>query len=226
MKLTSQNSITQHLCIFILLTSILLISACNQPKKTDYPTSAATATPENAGDATDDRANASRSRPASETENISTTVSLPLLQLELPPNWTAMILDPDEALVLPETDRNMVMALSAERTVAGTNSAVPTLLAIQYPRHGLSLEDYLIGVEQSLRERVEIERAGILYDLREDGKPVGIIEYGNGKVGGYQIVQFDAVAENLILLTFTAPSAEIDTYMPEFNQIAAAIAVP
>jgi hypothetical protein len=146
-----------------------------------------------------------------------------LLDLDLPSAWTAKLVDPAETTSLPLPDDETVMALSAVRSANEANGTQPTLLAMQYPRHELSLEAYISGVAEAMGERVEVQRAGIVFDVREDGKPVGVLQYGDETVSGYQVVQFDDKAESLILLTFTVPTAQLDEYMDEFHQIAAAV---
>lgn len=125
---------------------------------------------------------------------------------------------------------NPTILVAAKADLMQAGVAAPRLTILTYPRHQLSLEDYVSAASSVLAEHGTVERAGMLFDIREDSLPAGMIEFrqttGSGdEIGGYQLIRLSPKGEKLIVLTFTGAGAEMADLIPEFNKIAGALSV-
>lgn len=225
---------------------ILLLAGCQtgakspRPTETVPPIAAESKTPSSKATPMPTRA-AERSIPAGPIQYVSAAA----VSLSLPETWIVERLGGDafaERIQNPSAEKQapleqvqaaigaeteILWAISQESEPGGQG---PTqLLVTTMPRHGLRLDEYVAAVTTALTENqgVSVKRAGIVYDVREDGQPLAIVEYRieaadrETDTGGYQIVHFDGESENLMMLTFTVAASELSEQIPLFHEIAA-----
>jgi hypothetical protein len=99
------------------------------------------------------------------------------------------------------------------------------------PRHGIGLDQYVEGLSGRLSsvEDLEVERAGLLYDVREDGLPVGMVAYHRSKPGeadllsAYHLAQLDESGDNLVTMTWVGTPADLYLMLSDFHATAASL---
>ncbi len=109
----------------------------------------------------------------------------------------------------------------------------PIMMLTVIPRHALRLEQYIGELSAALASEpgIEVERTGLLYDIRVDGTPVGMVTYrlpaSNGTPGlkAYHLAQLDGAGENLVAVNWVATSDVLDTLLPEIHAAAATVAL-
>jgi hypothetical protein len=129
---------------------------------------------------------------------------------------------------IDDETRVLVAAFTGPRD-AGTPQPIMTMSVI--PRHKLQLSQYVEEFAAGLGSvsGIEVARAGLIYDVRTDGTPVGIVAYElppserEPDLTGYHLVQFDAGGENLVTMTWLATSDVIESMLDDIHATAATI---
>lgn len=124
-------------------------------------------------------------------------------------------------------------AADAEADAVASAAEPVALSVLTVPRHDLTLDAYLAALRQQIAQTdAQIEQIGLDDALRADGAPVGIVEittpgahYGAAvpALVHYQAIFYDSSAENLIIMTFTAPSGRAADLLPTFQTLIAAV---
>lgn len=171
------------------------------------------------------------------------------LTIELPSGWDAVVLD-DAAIQagLAAADSSTAFDVAASEFLAATADTT-TVIAATYtgavesatvqprltialiPRHGIGLDQYVEGLSSRLSsvEDLEVERAGLLYDVRGDGLPVGMVAYHRSKPGeadllsAYHLAQLDEGGDNLVTMTWVGTPADLYLMLSDFHAIAASL---
>lgn len=134
--------------------------------------------------------------------------------------------------LLRAIDRNSTALVAVLMDTQAKNQplSLPNLTIMVTSRNNLSLAQYIDGVVAELKERpgVTIQETKVDYALRSNGLPVATLHYtmdvgllpdATTPVDGYQVAAFDAKATNMILFTFTAPTARYPELLPMFQKI-------
>ena len=171
------------------------------------------------------------------------------LTIDLPPDWESAVLDAAAIRTqLSESDPPAQTDPATSTFLDGTNDTTsvivatftgdvadpavrPVLTVTVIPRHEIRLDQYVEGLAGRLSSTadVEVERAGLLYDIREDGLPVGMLAYHRAKPGGadllsaYHLAQFDEEGDNLVTMTWVGTPADLYLMLSSFNAIAASL---
>lgn len=168
------------------------------------------------------------------------------LKIELPSGWKAMQFgraDIEERLAevagpSNETDK-LLNAIGVETTVFSAEFVGPTegdsirplMTVVIVPRHDIKLGQYIEELVAEIKSSgADVNRAGLIYDIRTDGTPVGVVAFdlpiSNGQplLAGYHLAQFDDYGENLVVMTWTADRNTIEVMQPDFDAMAAAMA--
>ncbi len=171
------------------------------------------------------------------------------LNVELPPGWEAAVLD-DAAIHagLAAADGSTAFDVAASEFLAATADTT-TVIAATYtgavesatvqprltialiPRHAIGLDQYVEGLSSRLSsvEDLEVERAGLLYDVRGDGLPVGMVAYHRSKPGeadllsAYHLAQLDEDGDNLVTMTWVGTPADLYLMLSDFHATAASL---
>ena len=166
----------------------------------------------------------------------------------LPDGWETVTLGPEELKDWPNrfalsgaiaqafldgigNETSLLAAVHPGPYPLGTPEPIMMLTVI--PRHGLKLEQYIGELSAALASEpgIAVERTGLLYDVRVDGTPVGIVTYhlppSNGRPGlkAYHLVQLDGAGENLVAMNWVATSDVLDTLLPKIHAVAASVAL-
>jgi hypothetical protein len=168
------------------------------------------------------------------------------LTVRLPDGWKAVTLGPqdiqDRLRDFANSGGTAEAFLDATGSETGLLTAIyagpldvgrprPTMTMTAVPRHGLRLKQYIDAVSAVLADEsgVHVERAGLLYDVREDGTPVGIVMYRQSLPGerpehtGYQLAQLDGEDEHLIVMSWIAHPDMIESLLPDIHSVAATV---
>lgn len=171
------------------------------------------------------------------------------LNLELPPGWDAAVLDAVAIQAgLAAADGSTAFDVAASEFVAATADTTTVIAAIYtgsvesttvqprltialIPRHGIALDQYVEGLSGRLSsvEDLEVERAGLLYDVRGDGLPVGMVAYHRSKPGeadmlsAYHLAQLDEGGDNLVTMTWVGTPADLYLMLSDFHATAASL---
>lgn len=181
--------------------------------------------------------------PAQPNETMPAIGALTSFTIPLPTGWEGVKLsgvDITDALeqvhaVSPGLAQNVQTIISAagpksEILVAWTNSVSSTttsqvqasLMAVAMQPNGMSLLRYVEDTGAALAQQANttIQKQGVLYDLRTDGRPVGVVHYrmGDGDEG-YQALLLNKEATEMLLLTLTAPPSPFAFFLPEFLKV-------
>lgn len=176
----------------LLACCALLLAACDvmTPTAPAAPTTAETTAP------TVMPAVEAAATPAPQPE-ATTPDAAAALDLALPPGWAAA-----ESAVPAVDGRSL--------TAADANGAFLTVLVL--PAEGVSLARYVEDGAALLRQDgLDVARAGVVYDLRDDGVPVGLLEFAStaGETGVQWIV-LAPQSDELWTFTLAAPADQMD----------------
>jgi hypothetical protein len=136
-----------------------------------------------------------------------------VLELALPDGWAAA-----DAIV-PSTGGRSLVASDA-------NGAILTVLAL--PAGDVSLARYVEDGAALLRQDgLDVARAGVVYDLRDDGVPVGILEFASAAgETGMQWIVLAPQNDELWTVTLAASSDQGDAAKADVAAWLAALALP
>ncbi len=169
------------------------------------------------------------------------------LMITLPDGWEAVTLGQDE---LQEWLSNLALSgVTAQAFADGIGHETsllaaahtdphafgtpkPLMMLTVIPRYGLKLDQYIGELSAALASTpgIEVERTGLLYDVRVDGAPVGIVMYHlpasneTPDLSGYHLVQLDGDGENLVVMNWVANRDTIESLLPEIHAVAATVA--
>ena len=147
---------------------------------------------------------------------------------------TAVGLDVAAQTFLEATDDETRVLAAAFTGPRAADTPQPIMTVSVIPRHNLKLGQYVEEFAAGLDAVADIQvvRAGLLYDVRTDGAPVGIVAYqlppsvGKPNRAGYHLVQFDAGGENLVAMTWVAAVDVIESILGDIHASAATVGPP
>lgn len=159
------------------------------------------------------------------------------VSVTLAAGWQTMLLDAGGlrqrvGAIGDSTGQTLFSAVGDEATAlvahwedAALDESLPSLTVIVVQRNELSLNRYLDEVRTGLQAHgATVHQSALAVGLRQDRQPVGVLHYtlSNSVAGspldGYQVIAYDATATQLVVFTFTTPSARYAEMLPRFEE--------